>query len=83
MFETLILDCGCKAWICGRGIINMGVGPKVPFVTSHEAAVNGSSVGVKMLGLWRMTAWLRTTESDVGSRNFKSVISMVDWSTPC
>ena len=60
----------------------MGVGLKVPFVTSHEAAVNGSRVGVKMLGLWRITAWLRTTDSEVGSRNFNCVTSMVDLSTP-
>lgn len=46
MFDTLALDCGCKAWICGMGIYSMGVGPKVPLVTNHEAAVNGSSVGV-------------------------------------
>lgn len=61
----------------------MGVEPRVPFVTSHEAAVNESRVGVKRLGLWRTTAWLRTTDSDVGSRNFNCVISMVDSSTPC
>lgn len=30
----------------GMGIINIGAGPKVPLVTSHEAAVKGSSVGV-------------------------------------
>jgi len=65
------------------GIIIIGVGPKVPLVTSHEAAVNESSVGVKMLGLWRMTSWVRTTELDVGSRNFNSVTSIHDSSTPC
>lgn len=82
-FATLAFDCGCKAWIFGMGIYNIGVGPKVPLVTRYEEAVNGSSVGVKMLGLWRMTCWLRTTDSDVGSRNFNSVTSMLDSSTPC
>ena len=65
------------------GTYSMGSGPKVPLVTSHEAAVKGSSVGVYMLGLWRIASWLRTTESDVGSRNFRAVNSIVDSSTPC
>jgi len=45
-FSTLALDCGCKAWIFGMGIYNIGVGPNVPLVTRYEEAVNGSSVGV-------------------------------------
>jgi hypothetical protein len=36
-----------------------------------------------MLGLWRIASWLRTTESDVGSRNFRAVNSIDDSSTPC
>ena len=61
----------------------MDVGPKVPLVTRNESALNGSNVGVNMLGLWRIVSCVRTIEFDVGSRNFKVVTSMLDWSTPC
>jgi hypothetical protein len=58
---TLAFDSGCSAWILGIASIFNGAAAKVPLFTSHTVALKGSSVGVKILGLCRMTFWVITT----------------------
>lgn len=78
----MTFDFGCRAWILGIGMDSIGAEPNVPFVTRNREALKASSDGVYMLGLWRTAFCVKTTELGVGSRNSRSVNSMLESLTP-
>jgi len=47
----VMFPCGWMAWMDGMGMYIIGSAARVPLVTRYNDALNGSSVGVKMLGL--------------------------------
>lgn len=66
----------------GMGIYIIGSAARTPFVTRYKDALKGSSVGVYMLGLWRMACCVNVIESSVGLRKSSSVNSIQDSLTP-
>jgi len=57
------------AWIDGIEMYIIGSAARVPLVTRYIDTLNGSSVGVKMLGLESVALSDNVMESAVGLRN--------------